>query len=109
MQGLFMWLERTKENRSMRAKGMLKKLKHPEEEECLRFVPEKENFHQNEKLKRRHDRWLTMCRRTLLNFQQISPNKIRLHPKTQDYVDGREFSSSCHTKLMATSSLLIRP
>ncbi|KAM3174992.1 hypothetical protein ACTXT7_009404 [Hymenolepis weldensis] len=29
--------------------------------------------------------------------------------KTQGYVDGREFSSSSHTKLMATSSLLIRP
>ncbi|KAM3187451.1 hypothetical protein ACTXT7_002302 [Hymenolepis weldensis] len=70
-RGRFMWIERTEENRSMRAKGMLKKLKQPDEEECLWFVPNEESFHQDEKVKRRHDRWLAICRWTPLKFQQL--------------------------------------
>ncbi|KAM3185197.1 hypothetical protein ACTXT7_006860 [Hymenolepis weldensis] len=49
VRGEFMWIKRTHENRLMYAKGLLKKLKHPEEEECLWFFSDKKNFHQDEK------------------------------------------------------------
>ncbi|KAM3179854.1 hypothetical protein ACTXT7_017456, partial [Hymenolepis weldensis] len=79
-RGRFMWIERTEENRSMRAKGMLKKLKQPDEEECLWFVPNEESFHQDEKVKRRHDRWLAICRWTPLKFQQLLCMRTRFPP-----------------------------
>ncbi|KAM3170920.1 hypothetical protein ACTXT7_017644 [Hymenolepis weldensis] len=41
--------ETAQESRLMRAKGLLKKLKHPEEEECLWFFSDQNNFHQDEK------------------------------------------------------------
>ncbi|KAM3188202.1 hypothetical protein ACTXT7_000781 [Hymenolepis weldensis] len=41
--------KKTQENRLMRAKPLLNKLNHPEEEECLWFFSDENNFHQDEK------------------------------------------------------------
>ncbi|KAM3182337.1 hypothetical protein ACTXT7_012585 [Hymenolepis weldensis] len=45
----------------MRAKGLLQKLKHPEEEEGLWCYYNEDNFHRNEEVNRRNDRVLAMC------------------------------------------------
>ena len=42
----------------MRAKRLLHKLKHPEEQECLWFFSEEKNFDQDQKVNPRNDRWL---------------------------------------------------
>ncbi|KAM3174821.1 hypothetical protein ACTXT7_009734 [Hymenolepis weldensis] len=47
----------------MRAKGILKKLKHSEEQKCLWFFSYENNFDRDEKVSRRNDRWLIMCER----------------------------------------------
>ncbi|KAM3178721.1 hypothetical protein ACTXT7_001987 [Hymenolepis weldensis] len=50
----------------MRAKGLLNKLKHPEEEEGLWFV-----FDRNEEVTRRNDRWLTPLKCECTKFLAI--------------------------------------
>ncbi|KAM3182410.1 hypothetical protein ACTXT7_012436 [Hymenolepis weldensis] len=55
-----MWIKTTQENCAMRVKELLKKLKHPEDEECIWFFSGQRNFHQDEKVNRRNGRWLAM-------------------------------------------------
>ena len=50
--------EINQENRLMRAKRLLNKLKHPEEQEILWFFSDEKNFDQDQKVNRRNDRWL---------------------------------------------------
>ncbi|KAM3171983.1 hypothetical protein ACTXT7_015482 [Hymenolepis weldensis] len=139
--------------RLMRAKGFSKKLKYPEEEECLWFFSDQKNFHWDEKVNPRNNRWpcadptqvptvmhahevfinskvLNFFPRNLRDnvetdayvealrtifkpswtdgvdragrlcvFQQDSAPSYKAL-KTQDWMDSKEFSSSCHTKLL---------
>ena len=50
--------EKTKENRIIRSKRLLKKLKNPEEEEVILFFSDDKNLDQDKKINRRNDRWL---------------------------------------------------
>ena len=50
--------ETTKENRLVRSKRLLNKVKHPAEQDMLWFFSYKKNFHQDQKVNRRNDRWL---------------------------------------------------
>ncbi|KAM3170937.1 hypothetical protein ACTXT7_017610 [Hymenolepis weldensis] len=43
-----------------KAKGLLKKSKYSEEEECLRFFFDEKHFHQDEKVNRRNDWWVAV-------------------------------------------------
>ena len=48
----------TKENRVIRGKRLLNKLKHPEEPDMLWFFSDEKNFDQDQKVNRTNDRWL---------------------------------------------------
>lgn len=50
--------ETTKENRLIRSKRLLNKLKHPVEQGMLWFFSDEKNFDQDQKVNRRNDRWL---------------------------------------------------
>ncbi|KAM3172040.1 hypothetical protein ACTXT7_015362 [Hymenolepis weldensis] len=156
----------THENHLMRAKGLLKKTKHPEEQECLWFFSNENNFHQDEKSIDKmiggyvradptevpnvmHAHVSTNMREGHIMTPQFFPQSLRVNadadtdadayvetlqtiavklpwidsvtngvrpyvfqqelapshkaPKTLEYMDGQEFSSSCHAKLMAAS------
>lgn len=49
---------KTQEQRLLRAKRLLNKLKHPEEPGLLWFFSDEKNFDQDQKVNRRNDRWL---------------------------------------------------
>ena len=50
--------ETTKENRLVRSKRLVSKLKHPAEQDILWFFSDEKNFDQDQKVNRRNDRWL---------------------------------------------------
>lgn len=50
--------ERIKENRLIRSKRLLNKVKHPAEEDVIWFFSDEKNFDQDQKANRRNDRWL---------------------------------------------------
>lgn len=56
-RGQFM-SQKTRENRVIRARRLLNKLKHPEEPGILWFFSDEKNFVQDQKVNRRNDRWL---------------------------------------------------
>lgn len=56
-RGQFM-SDKNRENRVIRSKRLLNKLKHPEEPNMLWFFSDEKNFDQDQKVNRRNDRWL---------------------------------------------------
>ncbi|KAM3180955.1 hypothetical protein ACTXT7_015296 [Hymenolepis weldensis] len=143
-RGQFMWAKTTQENCLMRVKRLFKKLKHLEEENCLRFFSDEQNFHQDQKVDPRmmvfvvvsseghimtpifpqglgvnadEDAYVATLQTIIVKppwidsvanggrppyvLQQDSP-PFHKALKSQDWTDGREFSS-CYTKLMPAS------
>ncbi|KAM3174537.1 hypothetical protein ACTXT7_010324 [Hymenolepis weldensis] len=120
----------TQENRLMRAEGLLNKLKHPEEQECPWFYSDKKTFTRMKKsieeLIDGHVRADPIELSPVVHAHEglrvnadadayvETPQTIATKPlwidsvangggpslETQDWMDGREFSSSRHTKLL---------
>ncbi|KAM3171117.1 hypothetical protein ACTXT7_017255 [Hymenolepis weldensis] len=96
----------------------------PEEREYPWFFSDENNFHQDQKVNLRNNKWLcvdadayvetlqTIIKSSWIDsmasgggpnvFQQDSPPSDKAL-KTQGWMDSQEFSSSCRTKLMAAS------
>ncbi|KAM3173421.1 hypothetical protein ACTXT7_012537 [Hymenolepis weldensis] len=76
----------------MRAKRLLNKLKHTEEQECLWFSSDQINFHQDEKVNRRNDRWVCASGPieipTVMHAHEVSSNSdaFRVNADTDAYM-----------------------